>query len=167
MARKGGGKGRKGKAAYELQEEENDPKDGGGDQQEEDDEWWVGAVCALSRDEGFACVPSRKSVRPQCYKGELEGVEVNDANDDDERMINEDKALFACGIRGGIGGGPVSRPLRPIGGEPFSHHRMGDPSFGENRRASAHARKGTPPHARDEGFLGDLRSEAEWPGRAT
>jgi hypothetical protein len=73
------------------------------------------------------------------------------------------KEDLARSIRGGIGGGPVSHlPFRPIGGEPFSHHRVGDPTFGENRKVSTHARKGTPPHARDEGFLEDLRS-AEWP----
>jgi hypothetical protein len=95
MAKKGKGKG-KGKGAYELQEEEEEPNgrdDKEGVQEGSEEEWWVGAVCALSRDEGFTRVPSRRSVRPKCYSAEVGGVEVarnpfaalvNDEGDDDE-----------------------------------------------------------------------------------
>jgi hypothetical protein len=72
MARKGKGKGKgKGKAAYGLSEEgEFEMKDGKEDPPEtsEDEEWWVGAVCALSREDAFARVDSRRSVRPRCGK---------------------------------------------------------------------------------------------------
>jgi hypothetical protein len=64
MARKGGGKGGKGKGAYDLQEED-DAKGNGEDLQEDPEEkWWVGSACALHRDDGFSRVDPRRSLRP-------------------------------------------------------------------------------------------------------
>jgi hypothetical protein len=73
MARKGKGKG---KTAYGLtEEEEHEDKDDPPENTEEE-EWWVGAVCALSRDEGFVRVPTRRSARPQRHSESESGVKI-------------------------------------------------------------------------------------------
>jgi hypothetical protein len=75
----------------------------------------------------------------------------------------KDGCSGACDLSRTIGGEPFSHRFRNIGGEPFSHPGVGSPSFGEDRKVSTHARKGTPPKASCCGHLSGLRAESEWP----
>jgi hypothetical protein len=77
-----------------------------------------------------------------------------------------------CGFSRGIGGEPFSHRVgERIFGEnrkASTHARcatpaVGNPSFGETRKVSVHARRGTPPRALDEGYVADLYPGVEWP----